>query len=301
LGPSRTVVPTSPTACTPSFAFLQVMGKRYPYDCVELHEYARPPDIAAPLLRYEEGLMAFPAQEGSDLAELQSEIHRYAGRDVPVLVTEYGQLVAPVPATDPEFNLSLEEGLLIGAQLVEWIDHGVPVAEKYLADSDPCLQARLTRAFDPGATVVKATLDHELTPVEAALSIDKATVETGLSADNAMVVGGGQHFVAEPTGEVLGLMSNLAGEERLSVSVVRDPRMGSRRRSEPDRLQHALRSEVVRTASWAGDLGRGSFQWTFPAHSLTLVRLAGDAAARDHRAKPPISELAAGPGLFERS
>ena len=46
-------------------AFLQVMGKRYPYDCVELHEYARPADFAAPLLRYEEGLMASPVERGA--------------------------------------------------------------------------------------------------------------------------------------------------------------------------------------------------------------------------------------------
>jgi hypothetical protein len=59
--------------------------------------------------------------------------------------------------------------------------------------------------------------------------------------------------------------------------------------------------EVVRTASWAVDLGRASFQWTFPARSLTLLQLAGNGAVRDHRAKPPISELAAGPGLFKRS
>ncbi len=316
-------------------AFLQVMGKRYPYDCVELHEYARPPDIGAPLLRYEESLLAFPVQEGSDLAHLQSEIHRYAGRDVPVLVTEYGQLVAPVPATDPEFNLSLEEGLLVGAQLVEWVDHGVPVAQKYLADSDPFLQARLTTAFGPGSTVVKAALDNEMTPVEAALSIGKAMVETGLSADNAMVVHAGQDFVAEPSGEVLGLMRDLAGEERLSVSEVRAPRMGPGRgapelwataaisptgqldllviNASPDRSvrEHVVldgpwdgrqlhadlidgpsptafntRSdpEVVRATLWTVGLGRGSFQWTFPPHSLTLLQLAGSAPVRDHGA-----------------
>ena len=89
-------------------AFLQVMGKKYPYDCVELHEYARPAAFAAPLLEYEEGLMASPASQGAQLARLQSQIRRYSGRNVPVLITEYGQLVAPVPTTDPDFNLSLD-------------------------------------------------------------------------------------------------------------------------------------------------------------------------------------------------
>ena len=117
--------------------FLQIMGRRYRYDCVELHEYAKPTDVRARLARYEEGLMAFPLREGAALSALQREVHHYSGRDLPIVLTEYGQLVAPMPAADPDFNLSLDEGLLIGAQLVEWMDHGVPVAEKYLLDSAP--------------------------------------------------------------------------------------------------------------------------------------------------------------------
>jgi hypothetical protein len=69
-------------------------------------------------------------------------------------------------------------------------------------------------------------LSGERTTVAAALSFGKAMVETGLSADNAMVVHRGTEFIAEPTGEVLGLMSHLAGGERLGVSVLHDPWMG---------------------------------------------------------------------------
>ena len=41
-------------------AFLQMMGTKYPYDCVELHEYAKPTDIDAPMAQYEDSLMASP-------------------------------------------------------------------------------------------------------------------------------------------------------------------------------------------------------------------------------------------------
>ncbi len=120
-------------------AFLEMMGKRYPYDCVELHQYAKPTDTHASMTDYEEGLMAAPVTEGATLAALQAEIRRYSGRDIPVVMTEYGQLVTPMPEADPRFNLSLDESLLIGAQLEEWAVHGVPLAEKYLLDSVPFL------------------------------------------------------------------------------------------------------------------------------------------------------------------
>ena len=120
-------------------AFLAMMGTKYRYDCVELHQYAKPTDIRAPMTQYEEGLMAAPVAEGATLEALQAEIRRYSGRDIPVVMTEYGQLVTPMPKADPRFNLSLDEGLLIGAQLEEWAVHGVPLAEKYLLDSVPFL------------------------------------------------------------------------------------------------------------------------------------------------------------------
>lgn len=195
-------------------SFLQLMGRKYPYDCVQLHDYARPPDVLAALGQYEERLMAFPVREGAALGALQSEVRRYSGSNIPIFVTEYGQLAAPVPAADPEFNMSLDEGLLIGAQLVEWADHGVQVAEKYLLDSSL-----------PGP--VRAVTAISLTGLseKSMRSFDRYTVATGLSAASAMVVHEGYKFVAEPTGQVVGLIANLAGSLRLRASVHGGPSM----------------------------------------------------------------------------
>ena len=68
-------------------AFLQIMGQKYPYDCVELHEYAKPLDVHASMTQYEEGLMAAPVTEGAVLGTLQAEIQHYSGRDIPVVMT----------------------------------------------------------------------------------------------------------------------------------------------------------------------------------------------------------------------
>jgi alpha-L-arabinofuranosidase len=183
-----------------SVAFLRIMGRIYPYDCVELHKYAKPLDIQSPITVYEEELMDAPIVEGAKLSTLQSAIRRYSGKNIPIVLTEYGQLIRPMPVADPAFNLSLDEGLLVGSQLRQWIIHYVPLAEKYLLVSTPFLS--------------ESTVDLSIDPV-------------GLSIDSAMIAGPGPSFVVEPTGQVLGLMRQLASKERLNSHVRNDPLMGA--------------------------------------------------------------------------
>lgn len=272
-------------------AFLRMMGKKYPYDCVELHEYAKPTDVDAPMAQYEEDLMAAPVTEGAVLATLQAEIRRYSGKGIPVVMTEYGQLVTPMPKADPQFNLSLDEGLLIGAQLEEWTTHGVPLAEKYLLDSVPFL----------------GTYPY-----------------IGLSTYSAMLAGPGPNFLVEPTGEVLGLMSRLAGDQLLPSATVDNPGIGSgsdapdlwvtaassrsgvidlvvinaspvtsvRSRVIVDGVLHKGRVHAllldgpsptayntpahpdnVTTVASTAEVGTGDFSWMFPAHSVTMLQL----------------------------
>src|SRR5579875_632243 len=270
-------------------AFLQLMGRSFPYDCIELHLYARPSDVKAPIVAYQQRLMAYPLREAATLAKLQREAFAYSGRHVPVVVTEYGQLVRPMPAADPQFNLSLDEGLLVAAQLMEWASHGVGLAEKYLAVSSPLGHPELT---------------------------------TGLSIDSAMVAGARGRFVAEPSGLALGLLSHLAGSELLATSVVgpnemapKSPELWALAAVSPRGLielavenanplrslrvlidlagwrhHRAVRASVldgptslayntlnwpnlVSVKSFSRSVNQGPFWWRFPAHSLTLLAL----------------------------
>jgi len=107
--------------------FLRAMGRTYPYDCVELHKYVHPTDLRAPILRFEENLIYAPIGQGASVSRLQRAVRRYSEKTYPSSLSEYGQLVAPVPAADPRFNLSLYEGLLVASQLRQWVDHNLPV------------------------------------------------------------------------------------------------------------------------------------------------------------------------------
>jgi len=296
--------------------FLQVMGRRYPYDCVELHEYARPKDTGAPLVDYEKFLLSFPPIEGATLARLQGEIRRFSFQNVPVVITEYGQLVAPVPAADPQFNLSLDEGLFVGAQLIEWMDHRVPLAEKYLADSalGPAPITTAVKIDDPSPQALRRT--------------DKAMVRSGLSVNNALITHEGPVFVAEPTAQVIGLMSRLGGLQLLSATTLNDPVMDAAGKARalwvvagatatgrvdlavvnagpaapitarvafdgltntgqlqawvldgpsPTAYNTPAAPAEVSTTYTTVHVGKGTFNWRFPAHSVTLLRmLTGD-------------------------
>lgn len=275
--------------------FFRLMGHRYPYDCIELHEYARPLDLTAPMTAYERQLMTTPALEGARVGRVEAAARRYSGRRPPVVVTEYGQLVTPMPAADPRFNLSLDEGLLVASQLRQWILHHVPLAEKYLA---------VASAFRHRYPV---TLRSAASPV----------------IDSAMVAGAGGRFVVEPSGQAVAMMSALAGGRLLAYHLDHGPVMptggsgavavlqpvaaqvGDRayvavintdpyapvrarvsfpgRRLVPDVTATVLDgpgplafNTPTRAATVTADISRwhlhgDSFGWRFPAHSLTLL------------------------------
>lgn len=279
-------------------AFLAIMGRHRPYDCVELHLYARPTAVLGRLSLYERQLMGSVAGQGAALSALQAAVRRYSGRRVPVVVTEYGQLVSPVPAADPQFNLSLEEGLFEGAQLLDWMTHSVPLAEKYLTVSAPFPFRRYPSLVDTNT----------------------AMVETGLSSYSAMIVHRGHQFVAEPSGEVIGLLRQLAGGSVLPVSVSRPggtppswpvfavaatgrgrfdlalvntnpraPLVADVRASRSSRscalVAYVLdgpgptayntpgHPEVVTVRRSSAVVGCGHFRWSFGPHSVTLLKL----------------------------
>jgi alpha-N-arabinofuranosidase len=292
-------------------AFLALMGRRYPYDCLEFHAYAMPKDPGAPLRLYEQELMSFPAQQGAALAALSRFAHRASGRAVPIVVTEYGQPTAPMPSRDPRFLLSLDEGLLVAAQLRQWILHGVPLAEKYLLVSSPFSSP------SPPALLARAPIDK--TTHAPTHGLGAALNEPGLTRQSAMIAAFGPRFFAEPSGLAIAVMRALAGGRLLHAVVRRDPALSPSgepalwclsavsRRGVDVLVENAslqkLRAAIVFSGFTPGrrvvasildgpsataintpahpnlvsvrtvsvHLARGPVAWRFPAHSLTLL------------------------------
>jgi hypothetical protein len=181
--------------------FIQAMGSRLPYDCLQVHPYILPRSLSStePLSIYERQVMGEPYLESQAVQSRQAETTAAAGRHVPLVLSEYGQLVSSTPdrTVVPYYLSSLDEALLNASQLADWIRLGVPVADRQL------LNAEL-----PPASLTTASLRH-LAP---------------WSAGGAIVTGGAR-TVVEPAGQMLELMKPLAGERRLGIAVSHDPRL----------------------------------------------------------------------------
>jgi alpha-N-arabinofuranosidase len=184
-----------------SLRFIEAMGSRLPYDCLQVHPYISPRSLSStePLSIYERQVMGEPYLESQAVQQLQGETTADAGRHVPLVLSEYGQLVSSTPDRRivPYYLSSLDEALLNASQLADWIRLGVPVADRQL------LNAEL-----PPAALTTASLRH-IAPWSA----------------GGAIVTDGSRTVVEPAGQMLELMKPLAGERRLGIAVSDDPRL----------------------------------------------------------------------------
>jgi hypothetical protein len=191
-------------ATDPNLDFITAMGSTSsggePYDCLQDHPYVGAGDIdpATPIDQYESQVMAVPdVTEVNAVQGLQAQVDTAAGRQVPLVLTEYGQLInsTPDPLDAPYYLNSLDEALVNASQLANWIGLGIPVADRQL------LTAEL-----PAADQVTAGL-----PGAAPFAVTGAITTPGPTP------------VVQPTGLYLGLMKPLAGGTLLASTVVGNP------------------------------------------------------------------------------
>ncbi len=183
--------------------FLQAMGTTQPYDCLQDHPYVGSGNISAglPLGQYESQVMAVPDIEDAAVQSLQTSADQDAGHHVPLVLTEYGQLIdsTPDPFDAPYFLNSLDEALINASQLADWIRLGIPIADRQL------LAAEL-----PDASAVTAGL-----PGAAPYAVTGAITTPG------------PQTIVQPTGEYLALMKPLAGGSLLQTTVSGNPLLTS--------------------------------------------------------------------------
>jgi alpha-L-arabinofuranosidase len=181
--------------------FITAMGSTLPYDCLQEHPYVSTSDASPslPIDQYETAVMAAPTTEATAVQSLQQQVAQATGHSVPLVLSEYGQLInaTPDPLQAPYYLNSLDEALVNASQLANWIRLGIPVADRQL------LTAEL-----PGASVVTNGL-----PGAAPFAVTGAITTPG------------PQTVAQPTGEYLQLMSPLAGGRQLPVATAGDPQL----------------------------------------------------------------------------
>ena len=180
-----------------TISFMQTMGTRVPYDCIEYHPYVNTGlSNDVPIGKYEEELMASPDEEAAAVAGLEQISSFYAHRKIPVVLSEYGQATDSNPTGHPYFHDSLDEALLNASQLANWIRLGVPVADRQV----------LAGEAPPPTQCCRNVL-------VAAPKVTTAAIETP-----------GPDTVVQPTGSVYHLFAPLAGGTVVAAKTTgRDP------------------------------------------------------------------------------
>jgi alpha-N-arabinofuranosidase len=183
--------------------FIDAMGTTQPYDCLQDHPYVGSGNISPslPIDQYESQVMTVPDVENAAVKTLQADVDEAAGHHVPLILSEYGQLIdsTPDPLEAPYFLNSLDEALVNASQLADWIQLGVPVADRQLLDAELPAPSAVTAGL-PGAAPF-ATSGAITTP--------------------------GPQTVVQPTGEYLALMEPLAGGSLLDATVSANPALPS--------------------------------------------------------------------------
>ncbi len=183
--------------------FIDAMGTTQPYDCLQDHPYVGSGNISPslPIDQYESQVMTVPDVENAAVQTLQTEVDEAAGHHVPLVLSEYGQLIdsTPDPLSAPYFLNSLDEALLNASQLADWIKLGIPVADRQLLDAELPTPSAVTNGLPDAAPF--ATSGAITTP--------------------------GPQTVVQPTGEYLALMTPLASGNLLPATVSADPTISS--------------------------------------------------------------------------
>ena len=187
-------------ATDPTWAFIEAMGSSVPYDCLQDHLYVYPLKTAT-ISAYETRVMLVPAHEEASVSSLQRQLFEATGRRVPVVVTEYGTGVnaGPNPNQYPYFLDSLDEALVNASQLQNWIELGLPVADRQLLSAELPAPDAIGGGL-PGAAPF-ATTGAVVTP--------------------------GPQTVVEPTGSYLELFAPFAGATALAATVAGNPVLAS--------------------------------------------------------------------------
>ena len=277
--------------------FLRTMGSTHPYDCVVRHPYVFPGNLddALPIAEYHSRFLSLAEEKAALVEETQALIGRYAGARaarIPVVLTEYGQTVDSNPQEFELYHLTLDQGLYLAEILRYWIQLGIPLAENqnlidyFPLPPPPGVQQDgyngviSSPSFVPQAKAHVFTLytqmmgnmhvhshvvgspsrrlqnGHTLRALTSVASTDRSgnVYLIVINRDHKTDVSASVRLVDYPHGNTASVWT-VNGPSYLSYNSSRNP-------------------EKVAIQKESRQVGRSTFEHTFPAHSVTAIKLA---------------------------
>ena len=129
-------------SCMRDAGFLELMGKKHPYDFVVAHLYSHsPPGGYRNAKRFHDGVMAIAGPRAEEVSDLRRAIRRHAGaraKAIDVVVSEFGMNFKGTKGPTKQYLRSMDQALYDTMELQRWMHLGVPLAGKHsLIDFKP--------------------------------------------------------------------------------------------------------------------------------------------------------------------
>jgi len=288
-------------------SFIEAMGATHPYDCMVRHPYVGRGDVSNDLdvEEYHSQFLAQPETKAASVAETQAQIREHAGPragDVSVVVSEYGHLANANPRGVEHYHRSLDEGLYNAEFIRQMIELGIPVALRHsLTDyvfAEP--PDGSTAVGAPDNAVISGPAPHFTSQGQAHVFAlytqmfgDRHVRSRVLRSPERELQNGGRLQAltsvasTDEAGNVYVIAINRDPERDVPAEVltvdyrhsgvaevwtVNGPSYSSYNTpDEPDRVTIAKQRVAI---------GASGFDHTFPAHSVTAIKLRGGVAER---------------------
>jgi alpha-N-arabinofuranosidase len=219
-----------------------------------------------------------------------------AGKHVPLVLTAYGHVQGNQPAGQPDLHLALIDGLVEANELLQYARIGIPLAHRFLLNDTPWNpntdDGPTARRFN--AAIVSDGTDSNFVATPAGLAMglmSKLSGQTQVAADVSgnptIPLSDGRSTPALSTfaakdgeGNVDLVVINQSLDTDLAAQVgtpglVHNPNATVTTLNGPSSLSiNTLdHPDTVTNTTTHVTVGCGSFTYTFPAHSATLIRL----------------------------
>ncbi|TDE01984.1 NEW3 domain-containing protein [Jiangella asiatica] len=289
--------------------YVEAMGADRPYDCAVLHAYVGgnrvPSDL--PIETFRDQFLARADNTVAQVASAQERIRQHAGdnaEDIAVVLTEYGHLASSNPVEAPYYHRTLDQGLYDAEFLRGLIElGGIDVAMRhalvdYVFEDPP--PGSLNVGLPDNAMI--AGPGPDTVPQAQALVYQLFTEMMGDTHIASQVVESPEKGLTN--GDTLPALTTVASTDAdgnlYAVVINRDAELDVNASVVPVGYRHDGRAEImtvtgadylsfnspddrdaVALASQSVVVGAGDFTYTFPAHSVTAIRLSGTTEAPD--------------------